>query len=138
MSVNKAILVGRLGADPEVRFTGAGRAVCNFRIATDSVWKDRDGNRQKRTEWHKIVVFGPQGETCGKYLAKGREVYVEGELQTRSYEKEGQKHYSTEIVAQTVRFLGGGGERGASRDMGGDSDMGGGFDAPMADDDVPF
>lgn len=138
MSVNKAILVGRLGADPEVRFTGAGRAVCNFRIATDSVWKDRDGNRQKRTEWHKIVVFGPQGETCGKYLAKGREVYVEGELQTRSYEKEGQKHYSTEIVAQTVRFLGGGGERGAGRDMGGDSDMGGGFDAPMADDDVPF
>jgi len=138
MSVNKAILVGRLGADPEVRFTGAGRAVCNFRIATDSVWKDRDGNRQKRTEWHKIVVFGPQGETCGKYLSKGREVYVEGELQTRSYEKEGQKHYSTEIVAQTVRFLGGGGERGAGRDMGGDSDMGGGFDAPMADDDVPF
>jgi len=137
MSVNKAILVGRLGADPEVRFTGAGRAVCNFRIATDSVWKDRDGNRQKRTEWHKIVVFGPQGETCGKYLSKGREVYVEGELQTRSYEKEGQKHYSTEIVAQTVRFLGGG-ERGASRDTGGDSDMGGGFDAPMAEDDVPF
>lgn len=136
MSVNKVILVGRLGADPEMRFTGGGRAVCNFRIATDSVWKDKDGNRQKRTEWHKIVVWGPQGENCGKYLSKGREVYVEGELQTRQYEKEGQKHYATEIVAGTVRFLGGG-ERGAGRDMGG-SDMGGGFDAPMADDDVPF
>ena len=142
MSVNKAILVGRLGADPEMRFTGTGRAVCNFRIATDSVWKDRDGNRQKRTEWHKIVVWGPQAETCGKYLAKGREVYVEGELQTRSYDKDGQKHYSTEIVAQTVRFLGGGAERGAGREMGDQEPMGGGmgggFDAPGPDDDVPF
>jgi single-strand DNA-binding protein len=144
MSVNKAIIVGRLGADPEIRFTGTGRAVCNFRLATDSVWKDRDGNRQKSTEWHQIVVWGQQAETCAKYLTKGREVYVEGEIRTRSYEgKDGQKRYVTEIVAQNVRFLGGGGDRAGARDAGGMSDaaesMGRYGDAPdPADDDIPF
>src|SRR3990167_2357951 len=113
MSVNKAILGGRLGADPEIRFTGTGRAVANFRIATDSVWKDRDGNRQKTTEWHNIVVWGQQAETCAKYLTKGREVYVEGEIRTRNYEgKDGVKRYVTEIIAQQVRFLGGAAARG--------------------------
>ena len=140
MSVNKAILVGRLGADPEIRFTGTGRAVCNFRIATDSVWKDRDGNRQKNTEWHQIVVWGQQAETCSKYLSKGREVFIEGEIRTRSWEKDGVKRYTTEIVAQQVRFLGGAGDR-APRDAGspeGDS-MGYGDAAPAPlDDDVPF
>ena len=113
MAVNKAILIGRLGADPEIRFTGTGRAVCNFRIATDSVWTNREGQKQKTTEWHRIVAWGPQGETCSKYLTKGREVYVEGEIRSRSYDdKDGIKRTVTEIVAQQVRFLGGGGERG--------------------------
>ena len=143
MSVNKAIIVGRLGADPEIRFTGTGRAVANFRIATDSVWKDRDGNRQKSTEWHQIVVWGAQAETCAKYLTKGREVYVEGEIRTRNYEgKDGNKRYVTEIVAQQVRFLGGAGDRSGARDpgmpdaaesSGGYADTGG-----PVDDDVPF
>lgn len=138
MSVNKAILVGRLGRDPEMRYTPGGQPVCNFSIATDAVWKDRDGNKQKRTEWHRIVVWGPQAEVCSKYLAKGREVYVEGEIQTRSYEKEGQKHYSTEIRAQQVQFLGGR-DGGGQRDSGGMADDGGYGDAAgPADDDVPF
>jgi single-strand DNA-binding protein len=145
MSVNKAIIVGRLGADPEIRFTGTGRAVCNFRIATDSVWKDRDGNRQKNTEWHQIVVWGQQAETCAKYLTKGREVYVEGEIRTRNYEaKDGTKRYVTEIVAQQVRFLGGPGDRAPARDGGGGmsdaaESMGHYGDAPdPAEDDIPF
>lgn len=143
MSVNKAIIVGRLGADPEIRFTGTGRAVANFRVATDSVWKDRDGQQQRTTEWHKIVVWGPQAENCAKYLTKGREVYVEGEIRTRSYDaKDGTKRYVTEIVAQNVRFLGGG-ERGAARDLPAppsDAAEAGGFGPPVADadDDVPF
>ena len=108
MSVNKAIIVGRVGKDPELRFTAGGRAVANFDLATESVWKDRDGQRQKQTEWHRIVVWGPQAETCSKHLSKGREVYVEGEIRTRSYEdKKGEKRAVTEIVARDVRFLGG-------------------------------
>ena len=140
MSVNKAIIVGRLGKDPELRFTQGGKARATFSIATDSVWKDKDGQRQKQTEWHNIVVWGPQGENCSKYLTKGREVYVEGEIRTRSYEKDGAKHYITEIVAQNVKFLSGG-ERGAPRDGGmneGPDAMGGFGGAPEADDDIPF
>ena len=114
MSVNKAIIVGRLGKDPELRFTQGGKSRATFSIATDSVWKDKDGQKQKQTEWHNVVVWGPQGENCSKYLMKGREVYVEGEIRTRSYEKDGTKHYVTEIVAQDVKFLSGGGERGAA------------------------
>ena len=87
MSVNKAIIVGRLGADPELRFTPSGRAVANFNLATSSVWKDKSsGERKEDTQWHKIVVWGPQAETCGKYLQKGREVFVEGEIRTRNYD----------------------------------------------------
>jgi single-strand DNA-binding protein len=145
MSVNKAIIVGRLGADPEIRFTGTGRAVCNFRVATDSVWKDREGNRQKSTEWHQIVVWGQQAEVCSKYLTKGREVYVEGEIRTRSYEgKDGNKRYVTEIIAQQVRFLGGPGDRAPMRDSGGGvpeaAESAGHYgDAPeAAEDDIPF
>jgi single-strand DNA-binding protein len=137
MSVNKAIIVGRLGRDPEIRFTPSGRAVCNFDLATELFWKDRDGNRQKDTQWHKIVVWGPQGETTSKYLSKGREVYVEGEIRTRSYDdKEGNKRYVTEIVARDVRFLGGGqGERGGD---GAGSDPASDVGGPSPDDDVPF
>jgi single-strand DNA-binding protein len=140
MSVNKAIIVGRLGADPELRFTPSGRAVANFNIATDSVWKDRDGNRQKNTEWHKIVVWGPQAETCSKYLSKGREVFIEGEIRTRNYEdKEGVKRYVTEIVARDVRFLGGKGERDGAGDFGAPTEAPGGFDAgDAAEEDIPF
>ncbi|MEO2168769.1 MAG: single-stranded DNA-binding protein [bacterium] len=144
MSVNKAIILGRLGADPEIRFTQSGAGVCNFNVATDTVWKDKDGQKQSRTEWHRIVVWGPQAEPCSKYLTKGREVYVEGEIQTRSWEdKEGNKRWTTEIRARDVRFLGGG-----RSDQGGGGDPGDGTDSSgstsgdggggPADGDVPF
>src|SRR5437899_6090525 len=112
-SVNKAILVGNLGRDPEVRFTPSGRAVAKFSIATTERWNDQDGNRQERTEWHNIVVWGKQAETCGQYLSKGRQVYVEGSIRSRQYDdKDGNKRYITEIIARDVRFLGGGGRGG--------------------------
>src|SRR4029077_2904280 len=116
MSVNKAILVGNLGKDPEVRFTGTGRAVARFPVATSEVWNDQEGQRQERTEWHNIVVGGKQAETCGQYLAKGRQVYIEGGIRSRQYDdKDGNKRYITEIVARDVRFLGGGGGGGGGR-----------------------
>lgn len=106
-SVNKAILIGNLGADPDVRSTAEGQAVCNFNIATNERWKDKSGQLQERTEWHRIVVWGRQAELCRDYLSKGRTVYIEGRLQTRKWEdKQGQTRYTTEIVAQNVRFLG--------------------------------
>ena len=105
--VNKVILIGNLGKDPEVRFTQSGSAVANFSIATSEQWNDRDGKRQERTEWHNIVVWGKQGELCGQYLAKGRQVYVEGSIRTRSYDdKDGKKVYATEVVADDVILLG--------------------------------
>jgi single-strand DNA-binding protein len=139
MSVNKAILIGNLGKDPEVRFTSTGRAVARFPIATSEVWTDAEGNRQERTEWHNIIVWGKQGETCGQYLAKGRQVFVEGSIRTRNYDdKSGIKRYVTEIVAQRVRFLGGGGgTRLAPEDSGGGDDGQGGGTPPV-DDDIPF
>lgn len=140
MSVNKVILIGNLGKDPEVRFTNNGRAVARFPIATSEVWKDAAGSRQERTEWHNIVVWGKQGESCGQYLAKGRQVFVEGSIRTRTYDdKSGNKRYITEIVAQNVRFLGGGGGTRVAQEMDtvGAEDMGGGGGPPM-DDDVPF
>ena len=108
MSVNKVILVGRLGRDPEIRYTAGGQAVANFSIATDESYKDRTGERQKRTEWHRIVVWGKQAEVVQKYLKKGNEAYFEGRLQTREWQdKEGQKRTTTEIVVTDFRFLGG-------------------------------
>ena len=139
MSVNKAILIGNLGKDPDVRFTSTGRAVARFPIATSEVWTDADGNRQERTEWHNIIVWGKQGETCGQYLAKGRQVFVEGSIRSRSYDdKSGNKRYVTEIVAQRVRFLGGGGgtRMAPEADSGVTDEMGTG--GPPADDDIPF
>jgi single-strand DNA-binding protein len=147
MSVNKVILVGNLGKDPEVRFTNTGSAVANFSIATSEIWNDRDGKRQERTEWHNIVVWGKQAEHCGQYLAKGRQVYVEGSIRTRSYDDKttGAKRYITEIVAQRIQFLGGGGgTRLAPQAEGGHADdmsmggMGGGGGQPPMDDDIPF
>ncbi len=109
--VNKVILVGNLGAHPEVRFTPSGQAVANFRIATSENWTDKTGQKQERTEWHRIVVWGKLGELCGEYLGKGRQCYVEGRLQTREWtDKENKKNYTTEVVANNVVFLGGRGE----------------------------
>jgi single-strand DNA-binding protein len=106
-SVNKVILVGNLGADPEVRYTPSGRAVATFNIATKEQWTGKDGEKTERTEWHKIVAWARLGEICGEYLRKGSQVYVEGRLQTRSWEdKEGNKRYTTEIVAQNMQMLG--------------------------------
>ena len=106
--INKVIMVGRLGQDPEVRYTPDGTAVANFSIATSEGWKDKEtGERREKTEWHRIVAWRRLGEICGEYLSKGRQVYVEGKLQTRSWEKDGVTRYTTEIVASDVQFLGG-------------------------------
>ena len=132
-SVNKVILIGNLGRDPELRYTKSGQAVANFSIATNERWKDKDGQSQERTEWHRIVTWGKTAELCAQYLAKGRTTYLEGRLQTREYEdKDGIKRYTTEIVAQNVTFLG----SGRSEASGNPSAM----DGPPAppDDDIPF
>ena len=139
MSVNKVILVGNLGRDPEMRHTQQGRAVANFTIATNERWKDRDGQQQERTEWHRIVVWDRLAEICVEYLSKGRQVYIEGRLQTREWEdKEGNKRYTTEIVASTMQMLG---RRGESGDYAGGSGSSA-LDSPPGpsgpDDDIPF
>ena len=116
-SVNKVILVGNLGNDPELRYTPGGQAVCDLRIATTDSFTGRDGEKKENTEWHTVVVWSKQAENCSKYLSKGRQVYVEGRLRTRTWDDKetGKKQYKTEIVAQVVQFLGGpGGERGAA------------------------
>lgn len=105
--INKVIIVGRLGNNPELKTLSPGNMVATFSVATSESWV-KDGQKQEKTEWHRIVVWGKQAENCAKYLAKGRQVYIEGRLQTRQWEdQQGQKKYSTEIVAQTVQFLGG-------------------------------
>ena len=115
MSVNRVMLVGRLGRDPETRYTGSGQAVANFSVATDESYKDRNGERQKRTEWHKIVVWGKQAEIAQQYLKKGSLVFVEGRIQSREWQdKEGQKRTSFEIVANNFRMLGGRAESAAA------------------------
>ena len=139
--VNKVLLVGNLGKDPEVRFTANGRAVARFPVATSEKWTDQEGNRQERTEWHNIVVWGKQAETCGQYLAKGRQVFIEGAIRSRQYDdKDGNKRYITEIIARDVRFLGGGGRGGPAEGGGGGFNVPPGEDVgpPAADDDIPF
>ena len=107
MSLNKVMLLGHLGQDPELRYNPSGTPVCNFSLATNEFWMDKDGQKQKRTEWHRIVVWGKTGENCSRYLAKGRQALVEGRLETRSWEgKDGQKKYTTEIIARNVQFIG--------------------------------
>lgn len=120
MALNRAFILGNLGQDPELRYTQNGTAVCTLNVATSEVRLDRDGNRQENTEWHRIVVWNKQAENCAKYLAKGRSVFVEGRIQTRSWEdkQSGQKRFTTEIVAQNVQFVGGG-SRGDQRSPGG-------------------
>ena len=156
--VNKVILVGRLGRDPETRYTGGGQAVANFSVATDETYKDKNGERQKRTEWHKIVVWGKQAEIAQQYLKKGALVFIEGRIQSREWQdKEGQKRTSFDIVANNFRMLGGRGDGmaagagaggGASRSGGDEFEHGGGggedpFGAPsggsdVTDEDIPF
>lgn len=138
-SVNKVILIGNLGADPELRYTSGGTPVAELRLATNRRFKTRDGEWQEEVEWHRIVVWSKQAETCKEYLAKGRSVYVEGRLQTRKWEdRDGNTRYTTEVVAERVQFLGG-------RGGGGGSDFGSppppeDRHAPtdMEDDDIPF
>ena len=155
MSVNKVILVGRLGKDPETKFTSGGQAVANFSMATDSSYKDKSGERQKRTEWHRIKVWGKLAEIVQQYLKKGSLVFIEGRIETREWQdKEGVKRYTTEIVASEMRMLGGrgdgmaagagagvGGGRGDDFDQGGghhDEPMGGGAGPEISDEDIPF
>ena len=137
--VNKVILVGNLGRDPEMRSTPSGQTLAKFSLATTRKWRDRDGNRQEQTEWHNIVVWGRQAEIAGQYLTKGRQIYLEGRLQTDSWEDKthGDKRYRTEIVCDNFQMLG-------SRDSSGDSGGYGGGPretpppAAPADDDIPF
>ena len=141
-SVNKVILVGNLGRDAELRATPSGASVSNFSIATTENWTGKDGQKQEKTEWHNIVVWGKQAETCGQYLAKGRQVYVEGRITNRSYDdKDGNKKHITEIIARDVRFLGGAGQGGGGGG-GGMRDSGfaapAGEDMPPPEDDIPF
>jgi single-strand DNA-binding protein len=145
--VNKAILIGNLGADPEMRYTQGGKAVANLRIATSERWKDKQtGEQQERTEWHRVVLFGKLGEIAGEYLKKGSQVYLEGRIQTRKWQgQDGQDRYSTEIVADTMQMLGGRGEGGGGR---ADYERNQGVDesppaiessgADLEDDDIPF
>lgn len=151
--VNKVILIGNLGADPEVRFSNSGTPIANLRLATTERIPSKTGERQERTEWHSVVCFGRTAEICKQYLSKGRTVYIEGRLQTRDWtDKNGQKRYTTEIICNQMTMLGGGGGGGAGGGRGGMSggfeddmamagappamdDMGGGF---PSDDDIPF
>lgn len=144
--VNKVILIGHLGADPEVRYTASGSPVANFRIATTDTWNDKNGQKQERTEWHRIVAWAKLGELAGEYLSKGRQVYVEGRLQTRQWDdRDGNKKYTTEIVATQITFLGGRGDAPAGprreapegRAPEGEANFEYG-PPPMTDDDVPF
>ena len=136
--VNKVILVGNLGADPEVRYTTGGSAVANFRIATSEEWRDKNsGEKQSRTEWHRVVAFGRLGEICGEFLHKGKQVYIEGRIQTRSWEdKDGNTRYTTEIVARDMQMLG----AAPGRDSRGPAQQGGGMEQPVTvpEDDIPF
>lgn len=117
--VNKVIVIGRLGSDPEVKTISTGNTVARLSVATSDQWTDKEGQKQERTEWHRVVVWGKLAELCGKYLSKGRQVYLEGRLQTRSWEdQQGVKKYTTEIIAQTVQFLGGGQSQTSSQDSG--------------------
>ena len=139
--INKAILIGNLGRDPEVSYTPSGTAVAKFNIATSERWKDKNtGEMQERTEWHRITAFGKLGEICGEYLSKGRQVYIEGRIQTSSWEKDGVTRYSTEIIASDVQFLGGRDTADTYRSS--EPPPSQGYEKPQPtdrhDDDIPF
>lgn len=137
MSLNKAMIIGNLGSDPEVKYLQSGTAVCNLSIATNERWTDKAGQRQEKTEWHRVVVFGKVAENCGKYLQKGRQVYVEGRIQTREWQgQDGVTKYTTEINANVVTFLSGdgAGAGGGRSPRPAETD----FDTSFDDDDIPF
>ena len=139
--INKAILVGNLGKDPEIRYTPSGMAVANFSIATSEKWKDKNsGEMQERTEWHRIVAWGRLGEICGEYLSKGRQVYIEGRIQTNQWEKDGVTRYTTEIVAKEMKILGSRDSGDASRPT--ESTQAPEYSGPPVpgegEDDIPF
>ena len=140
--VNKVILIGNLGKDPEIKYTTSGQAVANFSIATTEGRKNKDGERQDYTEWHRIVAWGRLAEICGEYLSKGKMVYIEGSIRTRSWEdKEGKTRWTTEIIARTMQMLSPAGSRGESPAPSGDhvpDDFDTGADAFSSDDDIPF
>jgi len=136
--INKVILVGRLGADPEVKYTPDGAMVTNFRLATDEQWKDKSGEKVQKTEWHRIVTFGKLAEICGNYLSKGRLVYIEGRIQTRSWEdKDGIKRFTTEIVANNMQMLEAKGSGRGTETVNDNAPPYSGTE-PIAEDDVPF
>jgi single-strand DNA-binding protein len=147
-SVNKVILVGNLGRDSELRYTPGGAAVATLNMATTEVWNDKQGQKQEKTEWHRIIVWGKQAESLQEYLTKGKQIYVEGRLQTRQWDdKDGNKRYTTEIKADRITLLGGGGgrssmDRGGGSTGGGSTGGGGGAEEPpmqpITDDDIPF
>jgi single-strand DNA-binding protein len=135
-SVNKVILVGNLGRDAEVKVTASGQSVASFSIATTETWT-KDGEKKEKTEWHRIVLWGRQADTLQPYLTKGKQIYVEGRLETRQWEKDGQKHYTTEVKADRIVLLSGGGGRGADRgDVGYADPLK--DPTPITDDDIPF
>ena len=142
-SVNKVILVGNLGRDAELRYTPGGAAVSTINMATTEVWNDKGGQKQEKTEWHRVVLWGKTAESLTEYLTKGKQIYVEGRLQTRQWDdKDGNKRYTTEIRGDRVVLLGGGGGRGQTIDRG-DAGAGGHAPAPessepLTDDDIPF
>jgi single-strand DNA-binding protein len=143
-SVNKVILVGNLGRDAELRYTPGGAAVATINMATTEIWNDKQGQRQEKTEWHRVILWGKQAESLQEYLTKGKQIYVEGRLQTRQWDdKDGNKRYTTEIKADRITLLGGGGggRGGGGMERAGVS-AGGGMDEPpmepITDDDIPF
>lgn len=142
--VNKVIIVGRLGANPEVRKVSSGQSVAHFNVATSENWVDQQGQKQERTEWHRIVVWGKLADICGQHLSKGRQVYIEGRITTRQWEdKQGQKRYTTEIVGNTVQFLGSAGERTSNNYAANESESSGADFNPEpsfdgAAEDLPF
>lgn len=148
-SLNKVMLIGNLGKDPEVRYTTSGQAVASFSVATSEKFKNRNGEMEERTEWHNVVLWGRQAEVAGEYLAKGRTVFIEGRLQTRKWQdKDGKDRYSTEVVGDRMQMLGGKGEGGSGRQGGGRPTGEGNYNASPAsydepaafnpDDDIPF
>jgi single-strand DNA-binding protein len=138
--INKVILIGRLGRDPEVRYTPDGTAVANFSIATSEEWKDREtGEKKERTEWHRIVAWRKLGEICGEYLSKGRQVYIEGRLQTRDWQdQEGNKRWTTEIIARDMQMLGSKEQSGSFSEEHGGGSSGPPADQSPTEDDIPF
>ena len=135
--VNKVILIGNLGKDPEVRYSQAGAAIASFNVATTETWKKQDGSKEELTEWHRIVAFGRLGEICGEYLSKGSKVFIEGRLQTRKWDdKDGNTRYTTEIVAREMKMLSPRGSSGNSSQSQQCNDQP--FPEPVMGDDVPF